>query len=233
MPDDYTLFYLHVNKQAVIFVIANLWRYASIVTFCVVRAMERMEARIVEREDMQLRDDSDAREALVTRLYERYAPALFAHLRRRTLTREDAEDVLAQVFVAVIEDRKIGCLDEDEQVAWLWQVARNKAVDTYRRTKLRQGLDLELFTDVIYEEDEHTPEEISLRHEEYAQLHAYLEHLSPVQREAMRLRFARGLHCAEIGAVLGKGEGAVRVMLSRALNLLRTIYAKDQGRIGL
>ena len=187
----------------------------------------------MEREEMQLREDGASCDVPVARLYERYAPALFAYVRRRTFSREDAEDVLAQVFVALIEDGRINRLEEDEQVAWLWRVARNKATDAYRRAKLRQGLDLELFTDVIYEEDEQAPEQVSLRHEEYARLHAYLEQLSPVQREAMRLRFAHGLHCAEIGAVLGKGEGAVRVMLSRTLNFLRSVYAKDQGRIGL
>jgi RNA polymerase sigma factor (sigma-70 family) len=182
---------------------------------------------------MQLSNDIVSSDSPVARLYERHAPALFAYLRRRTPAREDAEDVLAQVFVALIEYGDPGKLSEREQVAWLWRVAQNKAIDAYRRARLRQGMDLELFTDVIYEEDEHTPEQVSLQHEEYAQLHAYLEQLPPAQREAMRLRFANGLRCAEIGEVLGKGEGAVRVMLSRALNLLRTIYAKDQGRTQL
>lgn len=182
---------------------------------------------------MQLSNEIVSCESPVARLYERYAPALFAYLRRRTSSREDAEDVLAQVFVALIEQGDVDRLSEREQVAWLWRVARNKAIDAYRRSRLRQGMDLEMFTDTIYEEDEHMPEQVSLRHEEYAQLHAYLEQLPPVQREAMRLRFANGLRCAEIGAVLGKGEGAVRVMLSRALNFLRNIYARDQGSINL
>ena len=179
---------------------------------------------------MQLSNEIAACESPIARLYERHAPMLFAYLRRKTASREDAEDVLAQVFVALIEQDEPRRLNEREQVAWLWRVAHNKAIDAYRRSKLRQGVDLNLFTDVIYDEEEHMPEQVSLRREEYAQLHAYLEQLSPVQREAMRLRFANGLRCAEIGEVLGKGEGAVRVMLSRALNFLRNIYAQDQGR---
>ena len=145
---------------------------------------------------MQLSNDPVFSDSPVARLYELYAPALFAYLRRRTPSREDAEDVLAQVFVAFIEYGDASRLSEKEQVAWLWRVAQNKAVDAYRRSRLRQGMDLELFTDVIYEEDEHTPEQISLRHEEYAQLHIHMEKLPPVQREALRLRFANGLRCA-------------------------------------
>jgi RNA polymerase sigma-70 factor (ECF subfamily) len=178
---------------------------------------------------MQFPNDISVFDSPVARLYEQHAPALFAYLRRKTPSREDAEDVLAQVFVALVEDGEVHRLSEKEQVAWLWRVARNKAVDAYRRSKLRQGIDLELFTDTIYEEDEHAPEQVSLRREEYAQLHTYMKQLLPAQREALRLRFAHGLRCAEIGEVLGKGEGAVRVMLSRALNLLRNIYAREQG----
>src|SRR5258707_14609139 len=109
--------------------------------------MKSMRPQILEREDMQLSNEIAFYDSPVARLYEQHAPALFAYLRRKTPSREDAEDVLAQVFVALIEHGDIGRLSEKEQVAWLWQVTRNKAVDAYRRSRLRQGMDLELFTD--------------------------------------------------------------------------------------
>lgn len=177
---------------------------------------------------MQLSKNIVSSESPVARLYEQHAPAIFAYLRRKTPSREDAEDVLAQVFVAAIEYSDLDRLSEKERTAWLWRVAKNKAVDAYRRSRLRQGMDLELFTDSIYEDDERAPEQVSLKREEFARLHAYLEKLSPVQREAMRLRFANDLRCSEIAEVLGKREGTIRVMLSRALNFLRGIYEKDQ-----
>ena len=165
----------------------------------------------------------------VARLYELHATAIFAYLRRQTASREDAEDILVEVFVAAVEAGAFDGLDEKGRVAWLWRVARNKAVDAYRRSRVRQGIDLELVADVIYEDGEQAPEQVALRQEEYADLHAHLEKLSPVQREAMRLRFAGGLRCSEIAAVLGKREGAVRVLLARALNFLRTLYENDLG----
>jgi RNA polymerase sigma factor (sigma-70 family) len=165
----------------------------------------------------------------VARLYEQHAPALFAYLRQKTSSREDAEDVLVEVFLAAIEHGEIARLSEKEQAAWLWRVARNKVVDAYRRSRLRQGIDLDLFADLIYDDDELAPEQVSVRREEYARLHDHLGKLSPVQREAVRLRFANDLRCAEIAEVLGKREGTVRVMLSRTLNFLRGLYEKDQG----
>jgi RNA polymerase sigma-70 factor (ECF subfamily) len=71
-----------------------------------------------------------------------------------------------------------------------------------------------------------TPDEIALQHEEYEHLHTHLKQLSALQQEVLELRFTAGLHCAEIATVLNKKEGAIRTMLSRALNTLRNSYGK-------
>ena len=180
---------------------------------------------------MQSSKDGVFCDSPVARLYELHATAIFAYLRRQTSSREDAEDILVEVFVAAVEWSAFEKLGEKEQVAWLWRVAHNKAVDAYRRSRVRQGMDLELVADVIYDDDARAPEQVALLREEYAHLHAHLEKLSPSQREALRLRFANGLRCSEIAVVLGKRDGTVRVLLSRALNFLRSIYENDQGGI--
>ena len=180
---------------------------------------------------MQLSKDVVSAVSPVSTLYERYAPALFAFIRQRSRSREDAEDVLVDIFVAAIEYDELVRLGEKEQVAWWWRVTRNKTVDAYRRGTLRQNVDLDTVTDTMYDDDERGPEEVTLRREDHAHLHAYLEQLPPVQREAMRLRFANDLRYAEIAEVLGKREGTVRVMLSRSLGFLRTIYEKDQKQL--
>jgi DNA-directed RNA polymerase specialized sigma24 family protein len=48
-----------------------------------------------------------------------------------------------------------------------------------------------------------------------------------LQQQVVKLRFFGGLRCAEIAAVLGKREGTVRVLLSRALNLLRALHEEQ------
>ncbi|MEO7019960.1 MAG: RNA polymerase sigma factor [Ktedonobacteraceae bacterium] len=178
---------------------------------------------------MQFSKTSVSSDSPAARLYELHAPALFAHLRQKAASREDAEDILVEIFVAAVESSDLNRLSEKEQAAWLWRVARNKVVDAYRRLQLRQGLDLDLFADTLYADDEHAPEQVSLQREEYTRLHSHLEKLSPIQRQAVHLRFANGLRCSEIAAILGKREGTIRVMLSRTLNFLRGIYEKDQG----
>ncbi len=162
-------------------------------------------------------------------LYQRFAPLLFAYLYRHTVSREDAEDLLLEVFLAALERVGFAVLSVKEQEAWLWSVARNKTVDHYRRAARRPGVRLEVVLDDLYERDEYAPEHVILRREEYARLRTYIERLPEIQQEVLRLRFANDMRCAEIATILQKSEGAVRMLLSRTLKLLRSVYEKDKG----
>ena len=159
-------------------------------------------------------------------MYQRQAPVIFAYLCHHTSSREDAEDLLLEVFLAALEHRKFPALGEKEQQAWLWAVARNKVVDHYRRSTRHPSVTLKQVAETVYENEELAPEQVTLRHEEYAQLHATLKELPALQQEVLRLRFGNNLRCTEIAAILEKSEGSVRMLLSRTLKLLRTIYEK-------
>lgn len=157
-------------------------------------------------------------------LYQHYAPAIFAYLLQHTQSEQDAEDVLVEVFLAALESEQFPSLPEKTQLAWLWRVARNKTVDVYRRAKRRPGIPLEHIAGSINDNDTIDPEYSALRQEEYDNLRKHLSSLSALQQEVLRLRFGQDMRCSEIAAHLGKREGAVKVMLSRALNLLKNIY---------
>ena len=75
-------------------------------------------------------------------------------------------------------------------------------------------------------EDEKTPETLALQEEEVAYLRGYMQRLSSIQQEVLELRFIGGLRCTEIALLLKKREGAVRSILSRALNELRKYYER-------
>ena len=160
----------------------------------------------------------------IAALYQKCALAIFAYLVRHTQSEEDAEDILVEVFLAALENKQFLLLPEKVQLAWLWRVARNKAVDTYRRSVRRRSVTLETIMERIMDNDDLDPEHFALQQEEYDNLQAHLKSLSPLQQEVLRLRFRQDLRCSDIAVRLGKSEGAIKVMLSRTLNLLRNIY---------
>jgi len=163
-----------------------------------------------------------------TELFHQHAMSLFAYLRQRTASREDAEDLLHEVFAVAMQRPGLGLLSDEEQMRWLWRVTRNKAIDAYRRKTSRPALALDSFAEQLYAGDEQTPEYAILRREEYARLRTALERLPAIQQEALRLRFVNNLSCVEVARALGKREGAVRSMLSRTLGRLRTIYTSKK-----
>lgn len=164
-------------------------------------------------------------DAPAARLYRTYAPGILTYLRGRATSQEDAEDLLLEVFLAAFERNSLAELPPDHQIAWLRQVAHNKLIDYYRRASRRPSVALDEIAETAYADDAMDPEAQAQRHETQRDLRAALQRLSPAQQQVLRLRFADGLRCAEIASIVGKQEAAVRMLLSRTLNLLRSIYA--------
>jgi RNA polymerase sigma factor (sigma-70 family) len=182
----------------------------------------RLHQQNADNEEEHLPGEADS---LTACLYLRYAPKLLAYLCQHISSLEDAEDMLFSIFLIVLEhEQTLAVRTEDEQRAWLWKVARNKVIDYHRQAYRHHLLSLEYVADIV--DDERGPEQIVLRQEEQDQLHTQLEQLSALQKEVLQLRFTAGLRCAEIAAVLNKREGAIRTLLSRALNTLRSIWTQ-------
>lgn len=164
---------------------------------------------------------------LVADLYNQYAPAILLYLCRQLPTREDAEDVLLEVFQAALESNYLLDLDAERQRAWLWGVARHKRSDHRSRASKYTSTPLDDYIETLYEDDSSAPDLVALRHETHAALRQYLSTLSEQQQHVLLLRFAHGLRCSEIADQLNKGQGAIRAMLSRTLNLLRHHYSES------
>ena len=163
----------------------------------------------------------------IEELFEQHSEKLFAYLRQHTPSREDAEDILVDTFMAALSEAKFAHLPASGQVAWLWRVARNKVVDTFRKATVRQSLPLEQADETPCEEEARDPERAALRQDEEREMHNLLQALPELQQEVLRLRFAYDLRSAEIATILGKREDAVRAMLSRSMNTLRRLYAQN------
>ena len=162
------------------------------------------------------------------RLYQEHAPAIFAYIRLRIATREEAEDILLDVFLAALENADL--LEErsiETQRAWLRRVSAYKITDHYRRSKRRQQVALEQITETLYEDETISPEQVTLKREEYEHIRRLLQRLPDLQQQVIHLRFVYNLRCIEIAEVLGKKESAVRKLLWRALNLVRALYTEE------
>jgi RNA polymerase sigma-70 factor (ECF subfamily) len=126
-----------------------------------------------------------------------------------------------------MENQALSTFGPGQQRQWLWRVAHNKVADYYRLVaRRRQTVTLEEVTDSLFDDDELAPEWLAERSEEYTRLLMHVQDLPELQQKVLHLRFVNGLRCADIARMVGKREGTVRMILSRTLNFLRSIYER-------
>ena len=166
--------------------------------------------------------------AALSLLYERFAATLLASLCQQVTHRQDAEDLLLEVFLAALEYPALTALPADHQLGWLRRVARNKVIDHYRHTSVFtiQPLD----QTPPSEDPRVTPERHAEAQETWSWLAHAIRQLPAEQRELLRLRYAQELRLTQIATLLEKPEGSVRKMLSRILRRLRTLYEQEEKR---
>lgn len=180
---------------------------------------------------MQLRTGGPTYDdAAFAELYQRHAHTLLRFIWSHVHTREDAEDVLLEAFLAAMERDVVQRLNEAEQLAWLRRVAHNKCIDVYRRAQRRPVVPLDSALDLLYEDEERAPEQLALRMEEHALLRDLLARLPEQQQAVLHLHFAYNLRGPEIARRLNKSEGSVRKLLARALNHLREMYGREKKK---
>jgi RNA polymerase sigma factor (sigma-70 family) len=169
-------------------------------------------------------------EGQVSVLYQQHAPQIFTYLRLHLRSREDAEDLLVETFLACLESSSFRGLSEPQQHAWLWRVVHHKLIDFYRKGAVRQGIvNVDDLVQEIYYDEDLSPERLAERSEEYLLLYEQVQKLPLAQQQVLRLRLVHGLRCKEIAVQLGKSEMAIRALFSRALNLLRSTYQQKKG----
>jgi RNA polymerase sigma-70 factor, ECF subfamily len=152
-------------------------------------------------------------ESALAEIYDAYARDIYRYIFSKVGNPHDAEDLTAQTFMSVLEAvpryRHRGQFS-----AWIFQIARNKVMDHFRRSKRDP---LEIPVDLAYSDS--TLERI-IKGQAYERLASLLKTLAEEERELIRLRYAAQLSFVEIAGLLGKKEDAVRKSLTRLLERL-------------
>jgi RNA polymerase sigma-70 factor, ECF subfamily len=148
-------------------------------------------------------------------LYDRYLPQVYRYMVSRVSSPADAEDLTAQVFLAAFESRS-RYRPGNSFRAWLFGIARRKAVDDYR--KRAPQVPLELAGEIAAPAGNLLAQ--MAQKDTLRRLAGLITRLQEEERELLRLRFAGQLSFAEIAHLLGRKESAVKMMLYRLLERL-------------
>lgn len=150
-------------------------------------------------------------------IYRRYLDRVYGYCFHLLGDHHDAEDVTERTFVAALAALD-GFRDTGATFrSWLFRIAHNQLANALRARARHPVHPLDAVPEPQAAAD---PAGMVSRAEEARRLRDALRRLPEDRRQVVVLRFVDGLSAREIGAVLDRSEGAVRVLQHRALREL-------------
>jgi len=151
-------------------------------------------------------------------LYRTLQPRLLRYLRVRTTN--GADDVAAETWLHVVRDLNRFHGNADDFRAWLFTLARHRAVDAARAARARPAIAVADVTDIASVELAPSAEAQALERISTEHALRLVGTLPADVAEMVALRVIAGLDANTVGEIVGKSAGAVRVAVHRALNSL-------------
>lgn len=184
-----------------------------------------MQPELAQSQDVELlhaiaRGDEGA----LASLYDRYRVILFGLLVRILSSREEAEDILQEVFIQVW--RRAADFDENrgKPFTWLVTLSRSRAIDRLRQLSARDR--------VAQASAQESPAEASdavgetYRSEQKEIVAGALSQLPEEQRQTLLLAYFEGLTQSEIARRLGAPLGTVKTRMRSGMIKLRELLGE-------
>jgi len=157
-------------------------------------------------------------------VYREELPRVYNFHRYRVFDRDVAEDLTSITFEKAWGARDRYRKDRAAVSTWLLSIARNVAVDHFRRVKARPEVPLGEVPHRV------TPEDEAVRHAELQRLRSLVDGLAPRERELLALKFGGEATNRAIATLTGLSESNVGTILHRTIAALRAAWDEEGGR---
>ncbi len=174
------------------------------------------------------RGDSAALEAL----YDRHASAVLGVLLKVIGDRAAAEDALQETFWRVWRSAASYESVRGSFTGWLFRIARNLAIDSYRRMNVRPQVlsspdDIEAVSDRTSDPDTDVAEQAQADFRN-RQVRGALASLPSVQRQVIELAYFYGMTRQEIAEATGEALGTIHTRARLGLQKLREALEREE-----
>lgn len=152
-------------------------------------------------------------------LYDENVGKIYRYIFFRVCSEELAQDLTSEVFLKSWQSLGQGKRMKNPR-AFFYQVARNCIVDFYRQRD-KSPLSLEEIAETAISDKTEGIADTTFRNLEMESVMRALTKISQDYREVIIWRYLDEMEIKEISEILDKSEGAVRVLISRALTSLK------------
>lgn len=142
----------------------------------------------------------------------------------------DPADLVQQTLLEGMAAGHLAGRPDHEVLAYLRRALAHNLIDAARKFAPTKGEAAALDSSVRLADwlaaDHTSPSGRAGRNERYARLAVALAELPDAQRQAVELRYLQGMKVGDIAAILDRTEGAVSLLLHRAVCKLRLVLAE-------
>ncbi len=144
------------------------------------------------------------------KIYDKHIDKIYRFIFLKTGTKEVAEDITSQVFTKAWRKFKLQGRDIENMSAYIFQIARAEVANHYRDASKFQIISTEV-VEIVDAKDSFDGQDIK----------NVLKGLDNELQDIIIWHYVEDMSFKEIGKLLNKPEGTVRVMAHRALKELR------------
>jgi len=163
----------------------------------------------------------------------RYQKKLFSYVYRLVGNKEEAEDILQNVFVKAY--RNIASFDVERKFSsWIYRIAHNEAINFLKRRNKRKFISWE---DIVASKDkmetkseERSPIDLWIREESRLEVQMALNRLPEKYQKVLMLRYFSEKSYAQIGKIIKSPVNTVGTLINRAKKKLMAIVKLMEGR---
>ena len=169
-------------------------------------------------------------ESALAELYDRYRVILFGLLVRILNSREEAEDVLQEVFLQVW--RRAADFDENRgrPFTWLVTLARSRGIDRLRSLGARERVAIAGAREPSDEVSDAVAD--AFKSEQRSLVNTALAQLPDEQKRPLMLAYFEGLTQSEIATKLGAPLGTVKTRMRAGLMKMRELIGNQSASFG-
>ncbi|WP_026570088.1 MULTISPECIES: RNA polymerase sigma factor SigX [Sediminibacillus] len=168
-------------------------------------------------------------------LYKKYHQDLYQFLIYMTKDKEQAEDLVQEVYIKVLKSYHT-FKGESSEKTWLFSIARHVAIDYFRKQSNKRKRILDFFDwgerGEQLEDQSILPEEIAEQNEEVRQIYHCLDKCSLDQKSVIILRYIQSFSLKETAETLGWSISKVKTTQHRAIKALRQLLQQEYGEEG-
>lgn len=157
-------------------------------------------------------------EGKIEQIYEQHYKDVYRFLICFTGSQNDAEDLTQEVFIQVL--KSLNKYNNQYRLkTWILTIARNVAVDHFRRQKFYSIFKDSFFARIVAKD--HNPDELLETKEQKEVVHKAIANLKPNYRAVLILRGINEFSIKETAEILNCSEGKIKVDYFRALKKLK------------